>query len=332
MNKNQSSAQATVAPPPSSHARPAAVEPIADAQRKRAVSVARAHHGELFQGVVVDADGHLRRALVSLPCALYVSRASFEPQRDAPLTIETPWRTKALRAAELTLEHLGRKEWGGRLSVESNMPVRWGYGSSTSDVAAAVRAVASAFSVTLAPRIVARLAVSAECASDSSIFDDGIVLFAQREGLVVEDLGRAFPALEVLGFNTDPEGKGVDTLDFSPARYNAFEIEAFRPLIGMLRRAFHDGDATLLGRVATASARINQRFLPTPNWSWIEGLVSRCGAAGVQVAHSGTLVGLLFHPGQEARIREAVEALASAGITQTWRFSTADSRPTHENS
>ena len=289
------------------------------------IVVARAHHGELFQGVVEDPGRGLRRALVSLPCGLFESRASFHPdRRSAAVSIDTPWRVKALRAAELTLLHVGCGEIGGRLRVESNIPLRWGLGSSTSDVAAAIRAVAAAVSITLSMHEIAQLAFRAEQATDASMFGNDAVLFAHREGEVVEHFGRTFPELEVLGFNTDPMGYGVDTLALTPARYSWREIETFRVLMGMLRRAFHDHDPELLGRIATASARINQRFLPTPRFDSLESLARETEALGLQVAHSGTVVGLLFEPSQQGRISDAEHRLRALGFTKTWRFRVPD--------
>src|ERR1039458_6783440 len=61
-----------------------------------------------------------------------------------------------------------------------------------------------------------------------------------------------------------------------------------------LRRAITMEDVALLGRVATASARINQRFLPKPSLEFLVEVCQRHGGCGVQVAHSGTVVGLIF--------------------------------------
>src|SRR3954452_19817504 len=57
-----------------------------------------AHHGEIWQGVAQGSSGQLRRALVSLPCDLYGSKAIFIPRRSAALLVDTDWRVKARRA------------------------------------------------------------------------------------------------------------------------------------------------------------------------------------------------------------------------------------------
>jgi uncharacterized protein involved in propanediol utilization len=77
--------------------------------------------------------------------------------------------------------------------------------------------------------------------------------------------------------------------------------------------------------VATTCSRINETYLPKPRFAEIEEVVRRSGAVGLQVAHSGTVVGLLFDPRDAAKqqqIQKAREGLGSLGFSKTWRFST----------
>lgn len=285
------------------------------------------HHGEIIQGVHGCRRWGVRRVLVTMPCRMFRSSARFVVADGQPLTIEPAWKVKALTAARLTVDELGHPQCGGRLEIASETPIGWGFGSSTSDVVAAIRAVASALHVRLRGADVARLAVAAEVASDSTMFDDRAVVFAQRHGAVVEDLGGAIPALVVLGINTDPTGRGVDTLSHPPADYSWLEIEEFRPLLGLLRRAIRDQDPRLIGRVATASARINERFLPKPRFAELQQIADRHHAVGVQVAHSGTVVGLMFDATDrrvEDDVARAGRDVLALGFSETWRFGTAE--------
>jgi uncharacterized protein involved in propanediol utilization len=278
-----------------------------------------------LQGVTEDESKGLHRVLVSLPCGLFQSRASFSVGRTNELAVDPPWKRKALRAAKLTLERCAGSRLGGRIEIQSNIPIRWGLGSSTADVTAVIRTVANTCDCNLVADEIADLSVKAEHASDSTMFEECVVVFAHRDGIVLERLNRKLPPLEVVGFNTDSTQIGVDTLDFSPARYTWHEIESFRPLLGLLRRAVVLQDSVLLGRVASASARINQRFLPKPNFDQIERIVERVGAIGLQVAHSGTVAALLFEPrspGLDERIACNRALLRELGILNTWRFRT----------
>ena len=283
------------------------------------------HHGEILQGVFECPEGTLHRALVTLPCRTLRSTATFVPSSGPGVAVDPAWKVKALRAAHLTLDHLGFPDQGGTLVIHGNAPTCWGLGSSTSDVTAAIRAVGQAFRVQLDPVATASIAVQAEVASDSVMFEDRTVLFAQREGIVLEDFELRLPALDVVGFNSDPSGRGVDTLVMLPAVYGSWEVEMFRPLLGLLRRALCEQDASLLGLVASASARINQSHLPKPYFDRLERLVESVGAVGLQVAHSGSVVGLLFDSAvsaKEERMAAAEAAITDLSFPKPWRFST----------
>jgi len=294
------------------------------------VGYAPAHHGELLQGVFADHTGQLRRALVTLPLPGLGSRAVFHPSQHHWGIVGTPELTKVRRAAILTLQELSQHgpperspgpgpAKGGQLEITSDIPRGIGMGSSTSDVTATIRAVANYHGVRLPRETVGRLAVQAECASDSIMIDDRVVLFAHRDGDVLESLGHQLPAMVVVGCDTAP-GTRVDTLRFRPADYHDDEIAAFRVLRAGLRRAVATGDLPLLGRVATASARINQRFLPKPELESLLALCHRLGGCGVQVAHSGTVAGLIFDPRRVAvdRTVPACEAeIARLGLAVT---------------
>lgn len=284
----------------------------------------RAHHGEVVQGMFYSADGVPEHGLVTLPCPLFRTRARFRPLRAGPLTVAPADRTRARTAARLTLDALGHTGWGGELRIESNVPVRWGCGSSTTDVLSTVRAVADAFGAELGPEWVARLCVASETASDSLMFSaDRAVLFAQRRGTLLLDLGAPLPPLRVLGFNTE-NGRGVETLSLPPMAYSSWEVEAFQPILGLLRRAVDEQDAALVGRVATASTVITQRHRPKRFIPQVLRLAARVGALGVQVAHSGTVAGLLFHPGKEAAepVARARAGLRRLGVRESWEFTT----------
>lgn len=251
------------------------------------------HHGELVQGLFEDEGARLRRALVSLPCRQLRSKARFTANASDHVSVLPTSCEKARRAAELTLNTFGRQGAGGHLAVDSNIPIGRGMGSSTADVLASILAVLNWLEIDAASDEVMQLAVSAETACDSSFFTQQAVLFAHRDGVVMESFRRPLPPIDFISIDTTPDVT-VDTLDFEPARYDQLEIETFRPLRSLLRTAIKNADARMLGRVATASARINERFLPKPRLKEIETIGARFGATGVQVAHSGTVVGLMF--------------------------------------
>jgi uncharacterized protein involved in propanediol utilization len=288
----------------------------------RGIGRAGAHHGEILQGVF-SIDRALVRGLVTLPCPLYESEAHVVLERAGPeIRVVPAWKVKAGRAARLALDALGLAQAGARVTLGGDVPVSHGFGSSTSDVVATVRGVCAAAGRELENVEIARLAVRAEVASDPLMFDRA-VLFAQRDGALLEDFGMPVPAFDVVGFWTSGEAAGVSTLGLPPASYSPREIAQFDELRDQLRSGVDRGDAYAVGLVATASARINQRHLPLPGLEQLMLIMAAVGAAGLQVAHSGNVAGLLFDQQERdsgSKVAEAERLLAACGITQTWRF------------
>jgi uncharacterized protein involved in propanediol utilization len=237
-------------------------------------------------------------------------------------------KVKARRAAELSLRHLGLDGRGGSLVITTETPEGWGLGSSTSDVAAAILAVHRLLRITPSPDTVARLAIEAETAIDPLMHSGPPVLFGHRTGVVLERFERALPRLEVLGCNPAPRGGAVDTLDLALPMYTERQTRAFDGLRAQLRQAILRGDAGLLGEVTTASAIINQTHLPQVGLDEIRRLGEDAGAVGIQVAHSGRVVGLLFDATEPAcldRVAMAERLLADAlPEAPRWRFAVGE--------
>lgn len=275
------------------------------------------HHGEIIQGVFERDRRSLVRGLVSFPCSALKSKATFHPTEGSEVTVSPAWKTKARDAVKTFLARRGVPTAGGSLCIESNISVGFGLGSSTADVIASIRAVARYHGVCLAPADIARMAVEAEQACDSTMFDGRAVLFAQREGHVIESLAGELPAIDIVSVNVSPD-MPVDTLAYPPARYSTTEIEQFRSLRGFLRAAIRSASPSLLGRVATASAIINQRHLPQKYFVEVKAIAEKNQAVGIQVAHSGTVIGLMFDPAkptERKQIKTAITDLNSLGFS-----------------
>ncbi|EPH46701.1 GHMP kinase [Streptomyces aurantiacus] len=303
--------------------------PDADARTGTGTGHAACHHGEILQGVFLDERGRRRAGLVTLPMTALGTRAEFVRRPEAPdVTVVPADRTKALRAATYAMAECAmycqEPLCGGELRLTGDIPVGLGMGSSSSDVIAAVRAVADAFGVRLAPEVVARLAVRAERASDPLMLDGRPLLFAQREGRVLEELGAALPPAVVVGCALGG-GRPVDTLALPAHGYDDEDVRAYERLRDVLRSAVATADPVLLGHVATESARRGQRILPHEEFGELTAIAGRVGAVGVQVAHSGNVAGLLFDPAApdlRGRLRRCSQALTAAGIPVTYTFAT----------
>jgi uncharacterized protein involved in propanediol utilization len=230
---------------------------------------------------------------------------------------------KARRAAALSMQEFSTSRspvTGGCLEICSDIPPGIGMGSSTADVTAAIRAIADFHGATPATEQIARIAVAAECASDPIMIDDRVVLFSHREGSVLEIFGCRLPSMIVVGCEADPGTESIDTIALPPAVYSAADIEIFGFLRAELRAAVATGDVARLARVATSSAVISQRFLPKLAFDFLLDLCQRTGGCGVQVAHSGTVAGVIFdsqRDGVMASVDRCAAGIAEAGLSLT---------------
>ena len=150
----------------------------------------------------------------------------------------------------------------------------------------------------------------------------GIALIDHRCGSIAESLGPP-PPMEVIVIDT---GGSVDTLEFNSVDRTArWEQIASRTdeALELVREGIRRGDAALVGRGATISARAGR---PDESGRWVErasGFAAEIGAAGVNVAHSGTVVGILL----DARKRQSKPALRRAfrGVQRCGKCSTFSS-------
>ena len=274
--------------------------------------------GELVQGI--GPNGYF---LVSCPVDFY-SRVRVEVRQGiaglAENQVHVPEGSgKAGQAVSLTLESLGKTGLAVRVEISNPIPRGKGLGSSSADVVAAIAAAGLALGRELTPEQTACLAVQVE-PTDGVMFP-GIALFDHREGSVMERLG-APPPLEIVALDFGGE---VDTLEFNRVdRRSLWESVAGETseALELVRRGITQGDPALVGRGATISALAGQRVLPKNELSKVIELAEASGAAGVNVAHSGTIIGILLDARQKRGLsifRKAKAAFPEAEAVHHFR-------------
>ena len=215
---------------------------------------------------------------------------------------------KAARAVELTLAELGRSDLDVRLSLDSDIPRGKGMASSTADILSAIEATAAALGERLSPGQQASLALRIE--PSDGVMLPGIALFDHIEGRIARSLGQP-PPIKVLALEF---GGSVDTERYNEIRRTK-ELQRRSPELSESLRLIEDGlrlgDPELIGDGATLSAMAHQAVLPKLNLDAVIDLGRASGAVGVNVAHSGTVIGLLFADGTDIgwAAREALNRL-----------------------
>lgn len=262
--------------------------------------------GELIQGQTVAGEDFL----VTFPVALW-SRARIVIN-DSGIVIAPPRKSKARRMASLVLQRLGLPNSGAVLEIECEVPEGKGCASSTADVVATARAVCDATGLQLEPGEIGELAVQIE--PSDGVMWDGVVAFNHRAGRLLRHLGK-LPVLRLVALDL---GGHVDTVQFNrrPKDYSQNERRMCQEALDQIGAALDRGDVRLLGEACTRSSRIHQRILHKPELPELIRIVEETGGVGVSVAHSGTVVGLIYPPEQRAGAaqgeRRALEAFAAA--------------------
>ena len=258
--------------------------------------------GELAQGML---DGGY--FLVSCPIDMYstatVALSLGSGRVGAP--VDAP---KSRQAVELTLAHFGARDVDARLSLSSPLPRGKGMASSTADVSAAIAATATALGMEpdMPPAQIAQIALQIE--PSDGVMLPGIAILDHKRGSIARTLGVPPPMrVVVLDF-----GGGVDTLAFNGVNRDAtlkcLQPE-FREALALIEQGVRNGSAVDIGAGATRSAVANQHLLYKPQLDTVLQLAHDVGAVGVNTAHSGTVLGLLF---------EDDVALTENAVSKAW--------------
>ena len=261
--------------------------------------------GELAQGMV-DGDYFLVSCPIDMHSTARVTLSPGDGRMDAP-----PDAPKSRQAVKLTLAHFGRDDVDARLRLSSQLPRGKGMASSTADVSATIVATAAtavALDATrdISPQTVAAIALRVE--PSDSIMLPGIAVLDHKRGNIAETLGDPPPMrVVVLDFGGD-----VDTLAFNGVNRDGILREMqpeFEEALSLIRRGARNGSAADIGAGATRSAIANQRLLYKPQLDAVIRLADDAGAVGVNAAHSGTVLGMLF---------DDDDALAESAVSRAW--------------
>lgn len=265
--------------------------------------------GECVQGRLSDGLDFLITAPISLSSA-----AHFTVDREQTLTVRPTSCYKSLRAVRQWLDEQDLP-CAGLLEVSTPLPARHGFGTSTADITASLRAAAMAWGRSVTPEEISRIAIGIE-PTDGSMYPESVA-YAHRAGRLLERLG-PLPPFTALALC---HGEGVETLEFEMWRvaengpnYSAQEIRLLGEAWQMVRKAIQTYDVSLLGQACLISAQINERILPKPFYQPMCELVRGGLGEGLITAHSGSAIALLLNPGRpdfEQQHRQACECLKS---------------------
>ena len=241
--------------------------------------------GELAQGVIEGI-----HFLVTCPVDFY-SRVKVDIYSDGP-GVEAPQDCdKAAAAVRRTLFHLKNAKVRAKLTINNPIPRGKGMASSSADLAAAIAATGLALGEEISPYQIAQIALSIE--PTDGIMIPGVALFDHRAGIIRESLGPP-PPMEIVALDL---GGTVDTVQFNMVdRFQRWQSvdEQTGEALRLLRRGIEEQDPELVGRGASISAEASQTVLAKPRLAEVKEFAESVGAVGVNVGHSGTIMGVLL--------------------------------------
>jgi len=245
--------------------------------------------GELLQGKINGTN-----FLVTCPVDLY-SEVTVRLSMQGIVKVDASL-TKVRSAVERTLKFLGKGEIGADVIVTSTVPCGKGMASSTADIAASCAATAVALGTYLTPDEIAEIALNIE-PTDGVMFP-GISMFDHVEGKILKYLGKA-PEVEIVIVDL---GGTVDTVSFNQnselESLNEAKEHQVAEALGKIESALSANDWGLLGKAVTAGAFAHQHILYKPGLRTLAQICHDSGGLGINIAHSGTVVGLLFEKGR----------------------------------
>ena len=262
--------------------------------------------GELIQGWILGSE-----KLVSCPIDWY---STVEVCDGIPRADERPL-TRAM--VEALLAHFGFPQALSptlRIEVDSTLPIAKGMASSTADIAATAVAAAHHLGHSLDETTLAALCVALE-PTDSTLFRQ-LTLFDHHHAGTQIACASA-PHFDLLVLESPVLLRTAD--------YHRLPREtALIAHAGELQQAWEKvqtactrQDASLLGEAATLSAIASQALLPKPGFAALMALVESCDLYGLNVAHSGSVVGLMLDP-RRHDVEYVKWALTQKKLTDHW--------------
>ena len=248
-----------------------------------AVAQCPASCGELIQGWILGSE-----KLVSCPVDWY---STVEVDYGSPRADERPlsramvdrllnyWRYPADLSKEI------------RIDICSTIPVAKGMASSTADIAATAVATAHHLGHPLDETTLAQLCVSLE-PTDSTLFHQ-LTLFDHNTA-ETQIACHSQPQLDLLVLESPATLLTTDYHRLPRLEKLHAHSAALQQAWEKIQQACQTDDPRCMGEAATLSAIASQHLLPKPGFNALLALVEECDLYGLNVAHSGSVVGLML--------------------------------------
>ena len=200
------------------------------------------------------------------------------------------------------------------LNINSKIPVGKGMASSTADIGATIKATLSLIDKDLSSEEISKLA--AEIEPTDSIFIDKNSIFNPLNGTVIKYLGNLTNAKVVI---LEPN-KVLDTMKIRLRQdYNKLKVEnkeVIKKSFALLEEGLKKNNLSLVGEACTLSSLANENIENKEYLNEIIKISKKYGAYGVNIAHSGTVVGILID--KSMNDKKMIDALCESNINSVY--------------
>lgn len=258
--------------------------------------------GELVQGTIEGVDFH-----ITCPVDRY-SHVTAALYRGGGVHVPDGLE-KTESAVRKCLETIG-DGCGVEIRVASDLARGKGMASSTADIVASIVATHKLFGCEPSLETITKIALSIE-PTDGTYFS-GIVAFDHRQGRMYEAVGPA-PPVEIVVLEPP---HAVDTVRFNRDKHERGSMNEMliKEAFEMAAEGIRGPDIRLLGEAATLSAQLNQSILKKEELDDVVRVCRQKGGAGVNIAHSGTVMGMMAEMGFGQRLFDRVAHY----VPRTW--------------
>lgn len=196
------------------------------------------------------------------------------------------------------------------LQINSDIPVGKGMASSTADIGATIKATLSLINKSLSNEDIAKLAAKIE--PTDSIYLEKNSIFNPITGETIKSLGNIENGKVII---LEPK-KTLSTKRIrSIPDYNERKVrnkETIKEAFDLLEQGMTKNDLNLIGRASTLSSLANENIHRKYQLNKIIEISNSYGAYGVNIAHSGTVIGIIID--RDMNEERLVELLYDAKI------------------
>lgn len=196
------------------------------------------------------------------------------------------------------------------IHINSDIPIGKGMASSTADIGATIKATLSLIGKNLSSEEISKLAANIE--PTDSIFMEKHCIFNPLNGEVIKSLGKIDNARVII---LEPKITLSTMKIRKDIKYKEKKIdnkEVIKEAFYLLEEGITKNDLSLIGKASTLSSLANENIHKKEGLNKIIEISKAYGAYGVNIAHSGTVVGILID--REMNDKKLINILNEANI------------------